>query len=111
MLAELDHVALGAAIAPRPLHIETGIDDVLWPAADAGRAAARLAAVYDAVGAGDAFVHRTFPGGHRWDGAGVDRFLRAALGASRDAGLQPPDEALPSSSGGPPPDQASSPSS
>lgn len=111
MLAELDHVALGAAIAPRPLLIETGIDDVLWPAADAGRAATRLAAVYDAVGAGDALVHHTFPGGHRWDGAGVDRFLRAALGAGRDAAVQPPSEAPPSSSGGPPPDQASSPSS
>ena len=80
-LLDVDHAVVAAAIAPRVLSIETGDADVLWPAADAARAAVRVAGVYGTVGAGDAFTHRTFAGDHRWDGTGLVEDLARALRA------------------------------
>ncbi|MFN8038683.1 MAG: alpha/beta fold hydrolase [Acidimicrobiales bacterium] len=79
MLVDVDHVGLAAAIAPRPLSIETGDRDVLWPAADAVRAGERVADIYRAVGADGACKHRTFAGDHRWDGTGLVDDLQRAL--------------------------------
>jgi dienelactone hydrolase len=79
MLADIDHVGLGAAIAPRALFVENGEADLLWPAPAATMAAARLAQVYAAVGASDRFAATTFDGPHRWHGAGVARFLHDHL--------------------------------
>lgn len=79
-LVDVDHADLAAAIAPRALSVETGDADVLWPAADAARAAVRVADVYATVGARDAFTHRPCAGDHRWDGTGLVEDLDRALG-------------------------------
>lgn len=81
LVAEIDHVQLAALVAPRALHVETGEDDVIWPADAARVATARAATLYASIAVPDRFdVHR-FPGPHRWDGAGVEAFLRAQLAA------------------------------
>jgi dienelactone hydrolase len=76
MLAYLEHVDLGALIAPRPLLVETGDQDPLFPL-DAARASfAELQTVYHAMRApNQALEHHVFEGGHRWDGATTLDFL------------------------------------
>ena len=83
MLAELTHVDLGARVAPRPLLVETGADDLIFPVEGARRAIADLATVYEALGASDRLEHDVFEGGHRWHGARVHAFLDTALGPPR----------------------------
>lgn len=75
MLDALDHIDLGALVAPRPLLIETGTDDLIFPLTAARRATAQLAGVYETLGAPARLEHHTFDGGHRWDGAGTPSFL------------------------------------
>jgi dienelactone hydrolase len=79
MLGELEHVDLGALVAPRPLLIETGTDDLIFPVAGARREVARLAAVYRALGVPDRLDHDVFAGGHRWNGARAYPFLERWL--------------------------------
>lgn len=79
MLVDVYHVSLATAIVPRPLSIETGEQDVLWPAADAIRAGQRVADLYGVVGAEGSFTHRTFAGDHHWDGTGLVDDLRRWL--------------------------------
>ena len=68
MLGELEHVDLGALIAPRALLIETGTEDLIFPEAGARREVARLASVYETLGAPERLEHDVFEGGHRWHG-------------------------------------------
>jgi len=75
MLGELDHVGLGALVAPRPLLVESGTDDLIFPVDAARREVARLATVYAALGAPDGLEHDVFDGGHRWHGDRAYRFL------------------------------------
>jgi len=75
MLGEIDHVGLGALVAPRPMLVETGTDDLIFPVAGARREMARLAAVYDALGVPERLEHDVFDGGHRWNGTLAYRFL------------------------------------
>jgi len=82
MLAALDHVDLGALVAPRPMLVETGTDDLIFPVDAARREIARLAQVYDAFGASDALEHDVFTGGHEWHGERVDAFLARHLGTA-----------------------------
>jgi dienelactone hydrolase len=79
MLGEIEHVDLGALIAPRPLLVETGTDDLIFPVAGARREVARLAAVYDALGAAERLEHDVFQGGHRWNGDLAHPFLERWL--------------------------------
>ena len=65
---ELDHADLGALVAPRPLLIETGVEDVLFPVDAARSEFERLAAVYETLGVADRVEHDVFDGGHRWHG-------------------------------------------
>ncbi len=80
MLDALDHVALGASIAPRPLLVETGTEDLIFPVAGARREMARLATVYEALDASDRLEHDVFEGGHRWHGERAYPFLERWLG-------------------------------
>jgi len=79
MLGEIEHVDLGALIAPRPLLVETGTDDLIFPVAGARREMARLATVYEALGAPDRLEHDVFEGGHRWNGTLAYPFLERWL--------------------------------
>src|SRR6202022_2781877 len=50
MLGRMDHVELGALIAPRPLLIESGTRDNIFPVAPPRREHARLAQLYEQLG-------------------------------------------------------------
>ena len=69
MLGRMEHADIGALIAPRPLLIETGDQDLLFPLAAAEASVARLRRVYDHLGAGERLVHDVFDGEHQWHGA------------------------------------------
>jgi fermentation-respiration switch protein FrsA (DUF1100 family) len=80
MLALLEHVDLGALVAPRALLVETGADDTRFPFAAAHTAVNELRTVYDAMRApADALWHHVFEGDHRWDGATAPQFLERWL--------------------------------
>jgi dienelactone hydrolase len=81
MLGRLEHLDLAALVAPRPLLVESGRDDDLFPAAEAEAQMDRLRHVYAMSGAPDALVHDVFDGGHQWHGTVALDFLAAALGA------------------------------
>jgi dienelactone hydrolase len=79
MLGKIEHVDLGALVAPRSLFIESGTSDDLFPAAVATREVSKLRAVYEAYGAGDRLEHEVFEGGHQWHGDGSYKFLERWL--------------------------------
>ncbi len=81
MLGALEHVDLGALVAPRPLLVETGTEDLLFPEADARASMAQLAALYGHLGAADRLRHDVFEGDHQWHGTEAVGFLRRWLGA------------------------------
>jgi dienelactone hydrolase len=81
MLGHLEHEDLGALIAPRPLLIESGTEDYLFPVAAASESVRRTRLVYDAQGAGDALEHDIFEGEHQWHGTEAIPFLQRCLGA------------------------------
>ena len=83
MLTEIEHVDLGALIAPRPLLIESGTDDLIFPADAAHREVMRLRSVYDSFGAADRLEHDVFNGDHRWNGERAYPFLARWLGDPR----------------------------
>lgn len=68
-------------IAPRPLMIERGLDDILLPAQYFEEGYSRLMRVYEAAGASDRLSKDEFPGGHQFSGAKslpwLDRWLTA----------------------------------
>ena len=75
VLGHLEHVDVGALICPRPMLVETGHDDLIFPEAAARDSMARLRPHYDAAAAGDALVHDVFEGEHQWHGALAYPFL------------------------------------
>jgi dienelactone hydrolase len=80
VVGRLDHADLGALVAPRPLLIESGTKDAIFPVAAAVEAVARLRPVYAAAGAPDAALqHEVCEGGHRWYGVGAYSFLERWL--------------------------------
>jgi dienelactone hydrolase len=80
MLGRLEHVDLGALIAPRPLLVETGTEDMLFPLAAASASMVQLRAVYGRYGAADRLHHDVFQGGHQWHGEAAYPFLDHWLG-------------------------------
>jgi dienelactone hydrolase len=81
MLGQLEHVDLGALVAPRPMLAESGTEDDVFPIAAATKTAAEVRQVYEVLGADpDAFVHDVFEGGHQWHGEQVYPFLERWLG-------------------------------
>jgi dienelactone hydrolase len=81
MLTDIEHVALGALVAPRALLVETGTDDPIFPLAGARAEMERLRIVYAALDAPERVEHDVFPGGHRWHGERALPFLARALDA------------------------------
>ena len=78
MLGRLEHVDLGALVAPRPLLVESGREDDIFPVAAATKTVDELRSVYEALGAEpDALVHDVFEGGHQWHGELAYPFLGA----------------------------------
>jgi dienelactone hydrolase len=84
-LGAVEHRDVAALIAPRPLLVESGTEDVVFPLPAAERTVAELRKVYAALGAPDALVHSIFAGDHRWHGAGVEPFLETALRSARSS--------------------------
>jgi len=83
-LGRIEHLDVASLVAPRPLLVESGTEDPLFPVADARATVAGLAQVYAALGADpDLVEHDVFEGGHRWHGARVGSFLAAHLAADR----------------------------
>jgi dienelactone hydrolase len=82
MLSAVEHADLGALVAPRPLLIETGDRDPIFPLAGARAEVDRLSTVYDTLGAPGDLEHHVFPGDHRWDGAHVPEFLARHIGGT-----------------------------
>jgi fermentation-respiration switch protein FrsA (DUF1100 family) len=81
MLGQMEHVDLGALIAPRPMLIESGTEDDLFPVATAAAGYDTLGRVYELLGAdGDRLVHDVFEGGHQWHGVAAYPFLERWLG-------------------------------
>jgi predicted peptidase len=79
LLGRLEHVDLGALIAPRALLVETGTTDDIFPLAAARESFATLARVYDWFGARDRLVHDVNEGGHQWYGKQAYPFLEREL--------------------------------
>lgn len=79
MIGELDHVDLGALIAPRSLLVETGTEDPIFPVDAAIREVARLRPVYGLHGDSGVLEHDVFEGGHRWNGVQAYPFLAQCL--------------------------------
>ena len=84
MLNEIEHVDLGALICPRPLLIETGSRDLLFPLSAAEQSVAELKKVYSASGALDRLAHEVFDGEHVWYGEPAYSFLERWLMAPTD---------------------------
>ena len=80
VVSALDHLELGALVAPRPLLVETGSEDHIFPAAVAVEVCDQLRRVYRAMGAEDRMELDTFEGGHRWHGERAYPFLARWLG-------------------------------
>jgi dienelactone hydrolase len=80
MLGRLEHVDLGALVSPRPLLIESGTHDDLFPVAVAAAEVQRLRAVYAADGAPECVVHDVFEGIHEWHGVEAFGFLEQWIG-------------------------------
>ncbi len=60
---------LAALIAPRPLLIEAGTHDPIFPVDEVRIASAQVARVYNLLGVADHFDQDIFEGGHRFSGA------------------------------------------
>jgi len=71
--AEMADIA--GLIAPRPLMVENGADDPIYPAAGVEAALVTLRQVYAAVGHPERLATHTFQGQHRWDGEPVAGWL------------------------------------
>jgi dienelactone hydrolase len=80
MLGQLEHVDLGALVCPRPLLVEAGTEDLLFPEAVARQSVAQLRPLYEAEGAGEALVHDVFEGDHQWHGELAYPFFDRWLG-------------------------------
>ncbi len=80
MLGVLEHVDLAGLIAPRPLLIENGRHDDLFPAVVAAQEVSKLRHLYKTLGASDDhLVHDIFEGGHQWHGQEAYPFLQRWL--------------------------------
>ncbi|MCU1459117.1 MAG: Acetyl xylan esterase [Actinomycetia bacterium] len=79
MLGRFEHVDLGALVAPRPLLIESGDQDFLFPIDAARASVAELSKLYDALGAPGALELDAFEGHHSWHGLRAYDFLARNL--------------------------------
>jgi len=75
MLGKLEHEDVSALISPRPLLVESGTEDDLFPVPTATETVRRTRLVYDHDGVGDRLVHDIFEGEHQWHGTEAIPFL------------------------------------
>jgi len=68
-----------ALLAPRPLFLESGLQDPLFPERGVRQAAALVAAVYEEMGRSGAFDFDLFEGGHEMNGRRSFDWLKANL--------------------------------
>ncbi len=87
MLGRLEHEDLGALISPRPLLIETGTEDPLFPLAAATESVRHTRLVYAHDGAADRLEHDIFEGDHQWHGVAAVPFLNRWLSHTPEHGL------------------------
>ncbi|MCS7223542.1 MAG: alpha/beta hydrolase family protein [Armatimonadetes bacterium] len=76
-IGEMPDVA--ALIAPRPLHIESGTKDAIFPVEATKRGFERLSKVYEVFGAQDRLTLNIFEGEHIFNGEGAFPFLKKWL--------------------------------
>jgi dienelactone hydrolase len=81
MLGNMEHVDLGALIAPRALLVVSGREDLIFPLAAAEESVTRLRRVYEHVGAGDRLAQDVHDGEHQWHGDVAYPFLDQWLSA------------------------------
>jgi dienelactone hydrolase len=86
MLGRLEHEDLGALIAPRPLLVETGTEDPLFPLPAATEAVRRTRLVYAAARVDERLEHDVFDGEHQWHGVAALPFLHRWLSPRSPAG-------------------------
>ena len=79
MLGQIEHEDLGALTAPRPLLIESGTGDELFPYATAAESVRRTRLVYEQAGVSERLVHDIFEGEHQWHGTEAIPFLNKWL--------------------------------
>ena len=79
-LGRLEHLDVAALVAPRPMLIESGTEDPIFPHGTASETVARLRLLYDYHGAGDCLDHDVFNGDHQWHGEIAYPFLARHLG-------------------------------
>jgi hypothetical protein len=89
MLGRLEHEDLGALVAPRPMLVETGTEDMLFPVAAATESVRRTRLVYGSHGAAERLAHDVFEGGHQWHGTEALPFLDRWLGHAGGSGSGP----------------------
>ena len=75
MLGEIEHVDLGALIAPRALLIETGTEDLIFPSRRRATRGGAPRRGLRALGVPERLEHDVFEGGHRWNGDRAYPFL------------------------------------
>ncbi len=78
-IGEVEHADIAALIAPRPLLVETGTADPIFPIAAALATVRELGDAYERVGARTHLEHHVFDGGHRWSGERAYDFLAEKL--------------------------------
>jgi dienelactone hydrolase len=80
VVSALDHLELGAMVAPRPLLVESGTQDAIFPSSVAVEVSDQLRRVYHAMGVDERFELDVFEGGHGWHGERAYPFLARWLG-------------------------------
>jgi hypothetical protein len=79
-LGAIEHLDIAALVAPRPMLVESGTEDSIFPAATARETVERLRPLYARLGASDnMLVHDVGEGDHRWYGTAAPAFLERWL--------------------------------
>jgi dienelactone hydrolase len=76
---EFDMTDLAAMVAPRPILIESGTKDPIFPIQATRAAIKRVRAIYSVYGAADRVESDIFTGDHQWSGRKLEGFLRKWL--------------------------------
>lgn len=79
-LGRLEHLDVAALVAPRPMLVESGTSDPIFPHGAASETVGQLRLLYDYLGAGECLAHDVFSGGHQWHGELAYPFLARHLG-------------------------------
>jgi dienelactone hydrolase len=78
-VSDLADPELAALVCPRPLQVQVGKDDAMFPVDHALRMAERAAAYYERLGVPERFEFVPFDGGHEWWGEAAWPFLESRL--------------------------------